>query len=386
MAKMPPFMGDRVQATIAAIYDAAMDSERLPEVLDGIAALIGGKGMLMGPLAPTPTPDPALVGYASEPFHEAVADYVANWVAVNPRRRWLLDNDHAERIFVDHDIMAEAQLRRHPFYNDFLRRHGNLYCLDRITSQLGGDRRLWISVQYADGAPPPTTADRNLFEMLSSHLLQSLSMFRLMNQLRPHEADLIDRYDCAAMILSAEGRILHMNRQAEALDGRGLKLTRGWLSAASPRHADQLRRLLGDALRTGGGESVAPMAAIEWNDGGAPLLLRAVPLGRESADRLASSLVGEVPRILLLGWDRASERTRSTESVLRLFGLTPTEARLANLVGSGLSPEEAAEKAGITLATARQHLKRCHEKLDIRRQADLVRMVSRLSAFGDEAR
>lgn len=382
---MRPFMGDRVQATIAAIYDAALDTERLPEVLDGIASLLGAKGLLMGPLSPKPIADPSLVSYASEVFHEAVPDYIANWIALNPRRNWLLKHDHAERIFVDHDIMDEASMRRNAFYNDFLRRNGNLWCLDRVTSQLGGDRRLWISAQYGDRAPPPSTADRDLFELLSSHLLQSLSMYRQMNRLTSNEAELLDRYDCAAFILSASGRILRMNAEAEALDGPDLRLARGRLAAATQRDEDRLQRLIGEALRAGLGETTAPMTVLEGKRGDQPILLRAVPLRRERMDHMLAGLISDVPRVLLLGWRQSSQRSRSAEEALRLFGLTPTEARVADLVGGGLSPDEAATHLGMAISTARLHLKRSHDKLGIRRQADLVRLVSRLSSFGGGA-
>lgn len=382
MTKMRPFMGDRVQATIAAIYDAAMDTERLPEVLDGIASLLGAKGLLMGPLSPKPTADPSLVSYASEVFHEAVPDYIENWIAINPRRNWLLKHDFAERIFVDHDIMDEESMRRNAFYHDFLRRNGNLWCLDRVTSQLGGDRRLWISVQYGDQAAPPNTADRDLFELLSSHLLQALSMYRQMNRLTVNEAALLDRYDCAAFILSGNGRILRMNAEAEALDGPDLRIAHGRLVAAGQRDEERLQRLIGEALRAGLGETTAPMTVLEGKGGDRPILLRAAPLRRERVDQLLAGLITDVPRLLLLGWRRSPQRARTTEDALRLFGLTPTEARVADLVGGGLSPDEAAVALGIAVSTARLHLKRSHDKLGIRRQAELVRLVSRLSSFG----
>ena len=55
--------------------------------------------------------------------------------------------------------------------------------------------------------------------------------------------------------------------------------------------------------------------------------------------------------------------------------LTPAEARLALAVADGLSPTDAAEQLGITVQTARTHLKRVFHKTATTRQAELVKLV-----------
>jgi len=65
----------------------------------------------------------------------------------------------------------------------------------------------------------------------------------------------------------------------------------------------------------------------------------------------------------------------------QLYGLTPTEARLADLLMEGLEVREIAERAGTTLETARVHLKRVLSKTGARRQMELVRLM--LSLPGD---
>lgn len=58
-----------------------------------------------------------------------------------------------------------------------------------------------------------------------------------------------------------------------------------------------------------------------------------------------------------------------------LFGLNPSEARLAHALASGLDIKEAAEAQGITLSTARTYLKRLFLKTGANRQAELVRLL-----------
>jgi DNA-binding NarL/FixJ family response regulator len=58
-----------------------------------------------------------------------------------------------------------------------------------------------------------------------------------------------------------------------------------------------------------------------------------------------------------------------------MFGLTPSESRLAAALASGLSLEATAEREGWTLNSARSYLKTVFEKVGVTRQADLVRVV-----------
>jgi DNA-binding CsgD family transcriptional regulator len=61
-----------------------------------------------------------------------------------------------------------------------------------------------------------------------------------------------------------------------------------------------------------------------------------------------------------------------------VLGLTLGEARLAALVGSGLSPRESAEKLGIAEETARSVLKRVFSKTGVSRQSELVALPTKL--------
>ncbi len=68
------------------------------------------------------------------------------------------------------------------------------------------------------------------------------------------------------------------------------------------------------------------------------------------------------------------------QPALRLFGLTPSEARVAAKVGEGSTPRLAAEALGLTENTVRTTLKLAYGKLGINRQPELTRLVARLQA------
>ena len=60
---------------------------------------------------------------------------------------------------------------------------------------------------------------------------------------------------------------------------------------------------------------------------------------------------------------------------MQLYGLTPSEARVACAVASGESLESYASAHGISVSTVRWTMKQLLAKTGARRQADLVRIL-----------
>mgnify|MGYP001765588351 CR=1 FL=1 len=375
-----PFVSeDRIRRAVASIYSVAADPGNLPGVLDGLADIVGGKGLLMGPLSRTVAPDPSLVTYASSVFHDAIPQYLDHYIAINPRKNWLTLNNFDDVVFTDHDLMDDREMRRHAFYAEFLARNENLYSLDRLSTRPSG-RKLWVSVQYSAGAPPPELWHRDLFTVLTSHLHQALDLYGRMRMLQPGESALLDQFDCPALVLSSRGRILRANSAVDGWSDPRVSLAGGRLQALHPADGARLDRLLADvALRARGG-SAPDLAALRGDGTRPPLLVRTAPFRPADADLGFDAFVDDLPSILVLF--HATRRVGpGALSALRCLGLTPAEARVAAAIASGLSPEDAAAELGIALSTARHHVKRAHEKLGIRRQSDLVRIVNDVTHF-----
>jgi DNA-binding CsgD family transcriptional regulator len=69
---------------------------------------------------------------------------------------------------------------------------------------------------------------------------------------------------------------------------------------------------------------------------------------------------------------------RDLPALLRAVGLTPAEARLAALYGSGNSARQAAQRLGISEHTAKSTLKQVYGKLGLRKQSELGQLIARL--------
>jgi DNA-binding CsgD family transcriptional regulator len=83
--------------------------------------------------------------------------------------------------------------------------------------------------------------------------------------------------------------------------------------------------------------------------------------------------------VALLRWPREPSPARA-EQLAAMFGLARREAELAWALADGLSLNEAAEQLGLTIETTRNYSKRLYAKLGVRRQAEVVRLVSESAA------
>ena len=69
----------------------------------------------------------------------------------------------------------------------------------------------------------------------------------------------------------------------------------------------------------------------------------------------------------------------SSDLVQRLFALAPAEARVATLIGSGLSPRQTAKNLGISEETVRTTLKRVFAKVGVSRLSELAVLLTKLT-------
>jgi pSer/pThr/pTyr-binding forkhead associated (FHA) protein/DNA-binding CsgD family transcriptional regulator len=175
-------------------------------------------------------------------------------------------------------------------------------------------------------------------------------------------AQVLDTLQLAVVLVSQEGRhILWANRSARAILGRGEGLGVGpqGLQVADAFAGQRLRRLLSGTTGRDGGAVQVPRADRK------PLVLITSPLTQGRA--------GVVHAVFVTDPDAAIEAP--VAALARLYGLTPTESEVAGELLAGRTPEELAEELGISIHTARTHVKHILAKTDTRRQSELVRLL-----------
>jgi DNA-binding CsgD family transcriptional regulator len=169
----------------------------------------------------------------------------------------------------------------------------------------------------------------------------------------------LDMLDYALVIVNQDGKLEYKNRVAAAL----LKDSPGPLGRAQLRAAIRLACLEARAS----GLFVARRGRPPWRVIVAPIHLGSPESGpRGAAIWIVDTQAAGLPAVQLLAV---------------LFGLSQAEARLGVSLLAGRTPEECARHAGVGVATIRSQLHNIFAKTGVRRQAELVALLSKVPAL-----
>ena len=179
----------------------------------------------------------------------------------------------------------------------------------------------------------------------------------------------------AVFVIDSEHQVVWMNRHGRALveSKNGLALINGKLRGDTTTQTREIDEILD---RTVSG----------WTQADHGRLVLAHSIARRSSSRplrlVAKATSGgdraecaNGPLSIVYVGDDDSHSVVHPELLGPLFGLTPTEARVAARVADGLSPDEVADELKLRTGTVRWHVKRIMARVEAGRQAELVHLV-----------
>lgn len=185
------------------------------------------------------------------------------------------------------------------------------------------------------------------------------------------------------VLLSGRGKITAANAAAHAVMGEGLgRLEIGRTPLfLDPDNTDALNRALHQICGQPFGQVILKL---ERDGEEGPRFAYLIP-------SRALPGVADVALIELAGGDEGyalvfpavAETGRLWTSVTESFGLTPAEVRLAKKLRDGRSLQEAADDLSVSINTVRNQLRAVFDKMGLKRQSDLVRALTELSALSN---
>ncbi len=203
--------------------------------------------------------------------------------------------------------------------------------------------------------------------MVSSTIMKNMSAAKVDGMM-----EAFDKAEVGAVFFNRHGRVTAINGQARRIMGSHLSVVQNELRGSRGEESAEIKRQMKAVL---GPSWLIPKdnpPILIQRIGQRPLLVRVQRLGGSLQDVFTHS-VG----VCLI--EDLDPRKDADPSVLLQLGLTKAEIALALNLTAGLTMQEAAAARSISYETARTHLRSIFEKTGIRRQAELISLVSRLA-------
>lgn len=284
-------------------------------------------------------------------------------------------------VIVGQDVVPDDVLFTTEVYNEYLKHYDMSQVLTNVAEN---SDKLWsaMTVQRARRDSEFGVLERRILHSLTPHLATAIAVHvrlaGLEDRARASEAAL-DRLPVGVCLIDQSARIMYQNAAADATlsAGDGLAERSGGLLAASADESRDLAARIALAVATGLGKarSAGSLLSISRPSMRRPYSVAVAPL--PAARDQTNGLIGETrPCAIVLLTDPEQEPCYPADFLARCYGLTAAEARLACAIVAGRSLQDAADEFGVTTGTARNQLKQIFAKTDVKRQAELVRLLS----------
>ncbi len=262
-------------------------------------------------------------------------------------------------------------------FAEFLRQQNVGPTLHACVGTFGG-QQLHLTVARPASGTPYCEAERAACQQLVDHMRNALELKR--------EADahqVIERGAMAALnhlavgvaMVDSRGEITATNGAAESMLAKrdGLHLDLGQIEVCVDGCRASLRTALGrlEWCRQSPDADCPALFSVNRPSRARPYAILVCPF-HVTGERP----VGEPLYHLVFFFDPDQSLCgHSVDFLKRYYDLTPAEARLAKLIAEGERLDGIAERLGISVHTARTHLKRVFEKTGVERQAELVQLM-----------
>jgi DNA-binding CsgD family transcriptional regulator len=361
-------------ALIADIYDAALDPPAWRKVLKNVCGFVRG-----GPSASLFWQDS--VKRAGKTFHVWGGEprfnqlYWDKYVTLNPFTS-AAGFFPVDAVYSAADILPLPEFFETPFYKEWMKPQGWGDVLSANLDKSPTSRAVFSVARHVDDGLVDDDMKRRM-RLLVPHVRRAAMIGKLIDATRTEAAalaDTLDGLEAGMFLVDSAGRLVHANISGRAMldDGNVLqannKLVAHDTKADEALHDVLLAANSGDAAVGDKGIAVR-MAGRDGNQ----FVTHVLPLN-SGARLVAGASYAAVAAVFVqkAGQDHASAQ----QAVAEQYGLTPAEARmLAALMETG-GVDDIASSLELSAATVRTHLRHIFEKTGVRRQADLVKLIT----------
>jgi DNA-binding CsgD family transcriptional regulator len=368
-------MDERAHRLIDRIYAAALNPDVWQQVTEGVSEIFAGSPTMLGFMIPGEEAGPRYAVGVDPEYRMSHMEHLFKDVPWSTRYMYA---------FVDRwgdlgEVMGHVDLAASELYTEWLKPQGlaAAWTVGHTICDEHGEPRGGFSVFPREGAPAFTPAQFAEADALVPHLRRAIQVHLTVHgaqRVRLALAEAIDRLPTGLVLLDAKRRVVVQNRGAERIIAAddGFRIDRNGPTADDARENATLQKLIADAMDARAGQEIrsAGFVAVSRPSGERAYAVMVTPLLAAPGKSVASDAV-----VAIFVADPSARVVAGPEVLAELYQLTHSEAELVRLLATGLSLEEAAVKRGVSLNTARSHLKHAFAKTDTSRQGELVRLI-----------
>jgi DNA-binding CsgD family transcriptional regulator len=361
--------------TVAAIHDAALDPGAWPDALSQVGRLVRGSWLLMALVRKTGETDFAVQDRYGNADHLNFFREHYNKPETNPSIPSLRASGPGAVVLRENDMTDEEWVRC-GLYRDVYRPAGIFHGLGAFV--LNTDTHVaFLGANRPKSGGRFSAADIVLLREGMPHLEHALHVHLRLADLQSQKTAqqaLWDTLSFGVVLLDRDAKVVWTNREATAILARsdGLSIRNKFLSAAIATENSELQRFVRAAIATSCGVAALPGAplCVSRPSLQRPLMLLIAPL------RIQNAMFGRPVAVAFIT-DPERKPEAVPEILKSLYGLTPREAALAELLLRGIGLSEAAGQLDIGMNTVRTHLRLIFEKTNTHRQSELVHLLLR---------
>ncbi len=356
------------------IYEAALQPELWPNVMNSIQNAVSGCGTLLGTDVGGQPSSLEFTGYDSLAMTRFATHYADKSYV------WSLLPRAAEGALIhDRHVLPAQQRRRDVFANEWAVEYDTTDCVV-IPLVKRPNLTAFAVLARSPGCGEFDDEALEFSKRLVPHLQRAVQIKARLDdaEIRAElSIDVIETLEDGVIFVTAESEVTYANRaglRLLAANDAALSLRGAFLRANKSDIKMSLGRLIAGASgRIGEGERVGGMLAIEMKNQMRPLTVFCVPLPASQRGSLARH-----PTAMLLLSDTARTIQTPASALSALFHLTPAEARLALHLAGGLTLAEAASAFGVTRTTVTSQLSAIFKKTHTNRQGELIGLLHNL--------
>lgn len=366
---------DELLSAIEAAHSAGLDEELWPQALGAAARLLGANCATLETLAAPSLQHLGFLGFNIPPASELL--YLREYVPLSPRTRFATSRRAGDLLW-DHKLLNEAEMDRHPFYQEFLRQVDLRYFYGGVLEHNGREMTA-VTFHRARKLGHVNRREIAVMQRLLPHLRQAYDMTTRLRKARGRAGALESALDWlvdGVALLDADGRIVHANDAFQEIARRrdGVRTVRGAIETDAPAPRERLAAAIAAVNRFASGDTDAHSGVdfpVPRSTGEPPYIFSLRPLVGPRSNRHAAVAI-------LFVHDPLRAHAAALLIARESFGLTAAEADLALALQGGATVADYARSRRLSVNTVYTHLRRLKDKTGAKRLSDLMRRLADL--------